>query len=100
MRPVHRDRARAGEASGHSTRESPFGERSLNGGRPCGSDPLEPAWRDTVMTPPLSSFVKDGHLEVPTGPGWGVEMHEEEIAKHPYEEVWYRGKMKSGKRSE
>jgi galactonate dehydratase len=64
------------------------------------SDPLEPAWRDTVMSPPLGSLVHDGHLAVPTGPGWGVEMNEDEIAKHPYEEVWYRIKMKSGKRSE
>jgi galactonate dehydratase len=61
------------------------------------SDPLEPAWRDTVMTPALGSLVKDGHLEVPTGPGWGVEIHEEELAKHPYQEVWYRVKMQAGR---
>jgi galactonate dehydratase len=59
-------------------------------------DPLEPEWRDTVMTPPLGSLVTDGHLALPTGPGWGVEIHEDEIAKHPYEEVWYRVKMRAG----
>jgi galactonate dehydratase len=64
------------------------------------SDPLEPAWRDTVMRPALGSLVKDGHLEVPSGPGWGVEIDEEELARHPYEEVWYRVKMRSAKRSE
>jgi len=61
------------------------------------ADPLEPSWRDAVMTPPLASFVKDGHLELPTGPGWGVDLHEEEMRKHPYEEVWYRVKMRAGK---
>ena len=41
------------------------------------------------MSPPLGSLIRDGHLEVPTGPGWGVEIHEEELAKHPYQESWY-----------
>jgi galactonate dehydratase len=64
------------------------------------SDPLEPAWRDTVMSPSIGSLVKDGYLELPTGPGWGVEINEEELARHPYQEVWYRVKMESAKRSE
>lgn len=61
------------------------------------SDPIEPPWRDTVMSPPLREFVRAGHLELPQGPGWGVELHEDEIARHPYEEVWYRVKMRGGK---
>lgn len=61
------------------------------------SDPLEPAWRDTVMTPSLGALVKDGYLELPIGPGWGVEIHEDELVKHPYQEVWYRVKMRSAK---
>ncbi len=61
------------------------------------ADVLEPAWRDTVMSPPLGSLVKDGHLDLPTGPGWGVEMHEDEITRHPYEEVWYHVRMQSGR---
>jgi galactonate dehydratase len=64
------------------------------------SDPLEPTWRDTVMTPAVGSLVQDGHLTLPTGPGWGVEVHEEELARHPYQEVWYRVKMESAKRQE
>jgi galactonate dehydratase len=53
-------------------------------------------WVDEVMSPKLSSLVKDGHLELPSGPGWGVEINEEEVAKHPYEEVWYRSVMEAG----
>ncbi len=53
-------------------------------------------WVDDVMTPRLSSLIKDGHLELPGGPGWGVELNEEEIERHPYEEVWYRRVMEAG----
>lgn len=49
----------------------------------------EPPWRDAVMSPPLGTFIKDGYLELPTGPGWGVELSEEEIARHPHKELWY-----------
>ena len=41
-------------------------------------------WRDKVISKPLA--VKDGYLELPTGPGLGVDLVEDEIAKHPYEE--------------
>jgi len=41
-------------------------------------------WRDKVISEPLK--VRDGYLELPTGPGLGVDLVEEEIAKHPYEE--------------
>jgi galactonate dehydratase len=54
------------------------------------SDEREASWRDDVMSPPLSEFVKDGQLHLPDGPGWGVELNEKEIAKHPYDESWYR----------
>jgi len=49
----------------------------------------EPPWRDLVTVPSLGSFVRDGYLELPSGPGWGVELDEAEIAKHSYQEVWY-----------
>ena len=52
---------------------------------------MEPPWRDDITSPPLSELVKDGHLELPTGPGWGVELNEKEVARHPYKEVWYSG---------
>jgi galactonate dehydratase len=53
----------------------------------------EPPWRDVVVTPALSSLISDGHLVPPTGPGWGVEIDEEELAKHPYREAWYSRAM-------
>jgi hypothetical protein len=46
--------------------------------------------------PSLGSFVKDDYFELPTGPGWGVELGEAEIAKHPYQEVWYSRVVGSG----
>jgi L-alanine-DL-glutamate epimerase-like enolase superfamily enzyme len=27
--------------------------------------------------------IEDGHLVLPTGPGWGVEVNEEVIRAHP-----------------
>jgi hypothetical protein len=30
------------------------------------------------MSSPLSSLVKDGDLDLPAGPGWGVEIDEDE----------------------
>lgn len=49
----------------------------------------EPLWIDKIMSPPLK--IKNGYLQLPAGPGWGVELNEEEIAKHPYKETWYSG---------
>lgn len=51
-------------------------------------DQREPSWRDDVMKPPLREFVRDGYLQLPEGPGWGVELDEDEIGKHPYVETW------------
>jgi galactonate dehydratase len=51
------------------------------------SEELEPPWRDKIMKPPLK--VDNGYLTVPSEPGWGVELDEEEIARHPYKETWY-----------
>jgi galactonate dehydratase len=49
----------------------------------------EPSWRDKIIDPPLK--VVDGYLELPTGAGWGVKIIEEEVARHPYREMWYSG---------
>jgi galactonate dehydratase len=48
----------------------------------------EPPWTDKITKPSISSLVKNGYLELPEKPGWGVELNEEEIMKHPYEETW------------
>jgi galactonate dehydratase len=37
-------------------------------------------WRDELTTPPI---FEDGHLVLPPGPGWGVEVNEEAIRAHP-----------------
>jgi L-alanine-DL-glutamate epimerase-like enolase superfamily enzyme len=36
-------------------------------------------WRDVLMTSPLT--IKAGHLEIPDGPGWGLEVDEARLRK-------------------
>lgn len=38
-------------------------------------------WRDDIMTHPFE--IKDGHLQLPTRPGLGSDLIEEELVKHP-----------------
>jgi len=42
----------------------------------------EVPWGDRVMHPPLTAQVKDGYLSLPAGPGWGIDIDEEEVARH------------------
>jgi len=42
-------------------------------------------WRDKVISEPLK--VRDGYLELPDKPGYGVDLNEDEIAKHPYKSI-------------
>src|SRR5205807_3956637 len=38
-------------------------------------------WKDDIVTvPPL---IEDGHLVLPTGPGWGADINEEFVRAHP-----------------
>jgi L-alanine-DL-glutamate epimerase-like enolase superfamily enzyme len=39
-------------------------------------------WKDDIMTEALD--LKDGYLRMPTQPGWGADLNEREIAKHPW----------------
>jgi galactonate dehydratase len=39
-------------------------------------------WKDDIVTEPLD--IKDGHLRIPSRPGWGADLNEREIAKHPW----------------
>jgi len=60
-----------------------------------GEDPEVPIWTEYIMNPPLSKLVSDGYLKLPEGPGWGVEIDEKELEKHPFdrEHQWlYRRK--------
>jgi len=49
----------------------------------------EPPWRDAITTPSVGSLIREGHMHLPTGPGWGVEINEDELHRHPFQEVWY-----------
>jgi galactonate dehydratase len=40
-------------------------------------------WRDELLVDPTAVQVQDGHLELPTAPGLGVDLNEEAIAKYP-----------------
>ena len=46
-------------------------------------DSLEPWTWDLLSGVPR---VQDGYLQVPDAPGWGVELNEAEVEKHPYGE--------------
>jgi len=46
--------------------------------------PEKDSWKERIMKPPLSKMVEEGYLTLPEEPGWGVELDEAEIAKHPY----------------
>jgi L-alanine-DL-glutamate epimerase-like enolase superfamily enzyme len=39
-------------------------------------------WKDTLVTSSLR--VEDGHLFLPTGPGWGADVNEEVLRTHPW----------------
>lgn len=40
------------------------------------------SWKDDLITEPLE--IKDGHLILPDKPGWGTDLNEKEVAKHPW----------------
>jgi galactonate dehydratase len=37
-------------------------------------------WRNDIITEPL--VVKDGYIDLPTRPGWGIELDEELCSRH------------------
>jgi L-alanine-DL-glutamate epimerase-like enolase superfamily enzyme len=44
-------------------------------------DPDTVPWYDDLVT--VKPVIRDGHLFVPTGPGWGTEVNEEAVRAHP-----------------
>jgi galactonate dehydratase len=42
-------------------------------------------WRDDILTEPLD--IRNGHLYASDRPGWGADLVESEIAKHPYRAI-------------
>jgi galactonate dehydratase len=59
------------------------------------SPDFEPLWWTKVMEPPPSSLIGDGYLELPSGAGWGVEIDEAELARHPATGPWLSWMMDS-----
>jgi len=45
------------------------------------TDPDMVPWQDDLVT--VTPQIKDGHLLLPTGPGWGTEVNEEAVRAHP-----------------
>ncbi len=39
-------------------------------------------WKDDLVTEPVE--IVDGYLQMPTGPGWGADLNEKELARHPW----------------
>jgi L-alanine-DL-glutamate epimerase-like enolase superfamily enzyme len=44
-------------------------------------DPDQVPWQGDLVT--VKPEIKDGHLLLPTGPGWGTEVNEEAVRAHP-----------------
>lgn len=44
-------------------------------------DPDTVPWYDDLVT--VRPEIRDGHLQLPTGPGWGTEVNEEAVRAHP-----------------
>ena len=44
-------------------------------------DPDRVPWYDDLVT--VKPVIADGHLLLPTGPGWGTEVNEEALRAHP-----------------
>jgi galactonate dehydratase len=44
-------------------------------------DPDHVAWQDELVT--VKPTIRDGYLELPTGPGWGTEIDEAAVRAHP-----------------
>ena len=41
------------------------------------------AWKDDLVT--VQPVIENGHLKVPTGPGFGTDLNEEVAMAHPWE---------------
>lgn len=50
---------------------------------------LEPLWETLVGTTLSRSAVVGGGIDLPVGPGWGLEVDESALAAHPYEPSVY-----------
>jgi L-alanine-DL-glutamate epimerase-like enolase superfamily enzyme len=44
-------------------------------------DPDMVPWQDDLVT--VKPHIENGHLMLPTGPGWGTEINEDAVRAHP-----------------
>jgi L-alanine-DL-glutamate epimerase-like enolase superfamily enzyme len=44
-------------------------------------DTDQPPWIDELVT--VAPQIRDGYLQLPTGPGWGTEVNEAAVRAHP-----------------
>jgi galactonate dehydratase len=49
-------------------------------------DPDVVPWQDDLYT--VKPVIKDGHMLLPTGPGWGTEVNEAAVRAHPPQGNW------------
>jgi galactonate dehydratase len=56
---------------------------SINNVRIMESDPDDVPWKDDILTEPLQ--IENGYLILPKKPGWGADINEKELAKHPWD---------------
>jgi L-alanine-DL-glutamate epimerase-like enolase superfamily enzyme len=49
-------------------------------------DPDVVPWQDELFT--VKPVIKDGHMMLPTGPGWGTEVNEQAVRAHPPRGDW------------
>jgi L-alanine-DL-glutamate epimerase-like enolase superfamily enzyme len=45
------------------------------------TDPDMVPWQDDLVT--VKPRIENGHLLLPTGPGWGTEVNEDAVRAHP-----------------
>jgi L-alanine-DL-glutamate epimerase-like enolase superfamily enzyme len=50
------------------------------------TDPDVIPWHDDLFT--VKPAIKDGHMTLPTGPGWGTEVNEAAVRAHPPKGDW------------
>ncbi len=42
------------------------------------------SWKDDLVTHPPE--IENGYMKIPTGPGWGAELNEAELRRHPWQD--------------
>ncbi len=65
---------------GWGERTSPGARVAIRNARIMEMDIDDVAWKDPLVTHPPK--IVDGHMLIPTAPGWGTEINERALAEH------------------